>query len=179
MSDKDDYISRRDAIDAIDIAIERYDEIAEKYRKKADIERNDYMDMRDNAYEAQQLAQWLNELKYLRGKIEQLTIQPEPHWIPCSEKMPSETVIATVETKAFKHRYVCEAVWIPRWTWKASFDEWEDCSEYNEDDDEYYVLEGWYERVHNWDEYAYVAIDDDVIAWMSMPIPYCGGGNGE
>ena len=106
-------------------------------------------------------------------------IEPEPHWIPCSEKMPSETVIATVETKAFKHRYVCEAVWIPRWTWKASFDEWEDCSEYNEDDDEYYVLEGWYERVHNWDEYAYVAIDDDVIAWMSMPIPYCGGGNGE
>ena len=105
--------------------------------------------------------------------------QPEPHWIPCSEKMPSETVIATVETKTFKHRYVCEAVWIPRWTWKASFDEWEDCSEYNEDDDEYYVLEGWYERVHNWDEYAYVAIDDDVIAWMSMPIPYCGGGNGE
>ena len=105
--------------------------------------------------------------------------QPEPHWIPCSEKMPSETVIATVETKAFKHRYVCEAVWVSRWTWKASSDAWEDCSEYKEDDDEYYVLEGWYERVHNWDEYAYVAIDDDVIAWMSIPIPYCGGGNGE
>ena len=105
-------------------------------------------------------------------------IQPEPHWIPCSEKMPSETVIATVETKVFKHRYVCEAVWIPRWTLKASFYEWEDCSEYNEDDDEYYVLEGWYERVHNWDEYAYVAIDDNVIAWMPIPIPYCGG-NGE
>ena len=115
-----------------------------------------------------------------RRMIEELpSAQPEQHWIPCSEKMPSETVIATVETKTFKHRYVCEAVWIPRWTWKASFDEWEDCSEYNEDDDEYYVLEGWYERVHNWDEYAYVAIDDNVIAWMSMPIPYCGGGNGE
>ena len=102
-------------------------------------------------------------------------IEPEPHWIPCSEKMPSETVIATVETKVFKHRYVCEAVWVPRWTWKASFDAWEDCSEYKEDDDEYYVLEGWYERVHNWDEYAYVAIDDNVIAWMPMPIPYEGG----
>ena len=104
--------------------------------------------------------------------------QPEQHWIPCSEKMPSETVIATVETKVFRHRYVCEAVWVPRWTWKASFDEWEDCSEYKEEDDEYYVLEGWYERIHNWDEYAYVAIDDNVIAWTPMPIPYCGG-NGE
>lgn len=102
--------------------------------------------------------------------------QPEPHWIPCSERLPSETVIATVETKVFGHRYVCEAVWIPRWTWKASFDfKWEDCLEYKEDDDEYYVLEGWYERVHNWDEYAYVAIDDNVIAWMPIPIHYCGG----
>ena len=174
----DDTISRQAAIDALDMAIERYDEMAEEYRKKADIERNDYMDMRDDAYEARQLAQWLNELKYLRGKIEQLTIKPEQRWIPCSERLPSETVIATVETKTFKHRYVCEAVWIPRWTWKASSDAWEDCSEYKEDDDEYYVLEGWYERVHNWDEYAYVAIDDNVIAWMPIPIPYCGG-NGE
>ena len=57
-----DLISRKAAIDALDKAIESYGEIAEKYRKKADIERNDYMDMRDNAYEAQQLAQWLNEL---------------------------------------------------------------------------------------------------------------------
>ena len=102
-------------------------------------------------------------------------IESEPHWIPCSERLPSETVIATVETKTFKYRYVCEAVWIPRWTRKVLFDEWEDCSEYKEEDDEYYVIEGWYERVHNWDEYAYVAIDDNVIAWMPIPIPYCGG----
>ena len=85
-----DVIYRQVAIDALDIAIERYDEMAEEYRKKADIERNDYMDMRDDAYEARQLAQWLNELKYLRGKIEQLTIKPEPHWIPCSERLPKK-----------------------------------------------------------------------------------------
>lgn len=33
------------------------------------------MDMRDDAYEARQLAQWLNELKYLREKIERLTCE--------------------------------------------------------------------------------------------------------
>ena len=87
---ENDLISREAVTDALDIAIECYGEIAEKYRKKADIERNDYMDMRDNAYEAQQLAQWLNELKYLREKIEQIIIKPEPHWIPCSERMPEE-----------------------------------------------------------------------------------------
>ena len=88
--DDEDTISRLAAIDALDIAIERYGEIAEKYRKKADIERNDYMDMRDNAYEAQQLAQWLNELKYLREKIEQIIIKPEQRWIPCSERLPKK-----------------------------------------------------------------------------------------
>ena len=92
-----------------------------------------------------------NELCVTKDEIDDMpTIEPEPKWIPVSERLPEkETVLATVETKTFKHRYVCEAVWIPRWTWKADFDSWEDCSEYNEDEDEYYVLEGWYERVHN------------------------------
>ncbi len=126
---------------------------------------------------------WIRYKLFENVLREQPTVQPDhtadiskkADWIPCSERMPSETVIVTVETKTFKRRYVCEAVWIPRWTWKASFDEWEDCSEYKEDDDEYYVLEGWYERVHNWDEYAYVGIDDNVIAWMPLPELYRGG----
>ena len=92
-----DTISRQAAIDALDTAIEHYDEMAEECRKKADIERNDYMDMRDDAYEARQLAQWLSELKYLREKIEQPTIEPKrkkgkwqitdayPHNVYCSE----------------------------------------------------------------------------------------------
>lgn len=99
------------------------------------------------------------------------TIQPEQRWTPVSERLPEDTVIVTVETKTFKHKYVCEAIWIPRWTWKAEFDNWEDCSEYNEDEDEFYVLEGWYERVHNWDEYSFVGIEDRVIAWMPLPEP--------
>lgn len=98
--------------------------------------------------------------------------QPEPHWIPCSERLPESTVLATVETKMFKHKYICEAVWIPRWSKIADFDSWEDCSEYNEDEDEYYVLEGWYERIHNWDEYSFVGIEDKVIAWKPLPEPY-------
>ena len=101
--------------------------------------------------------------------------QLDHEWIPCSERLPKETVLVTVKTKTSRYRYVCEAVWIPRWTWKASFDNWEDCSEYNEDEDEFYVNEGWYERVHNWDEYSYIGIEDDVLAWMPLPEPYKEG----
>jgi len=98
-------IDRQAAIDALDTAIEHYDGIAEECRKKADIERNDYMDMRDDAYEARQLAQWLNELKYLREKIEQLTIKPEPHWIPVSERLP-ETEEFVLASLTGKHRNI-------------------------------------------------------------------------
>lgn len=104
-----DLISRQQAIDALDTAIEHYDGIAEECRKKADIERNDYMDMRDDAYEARQLAQWLNELKYLREKIEQLTIKPEPkegHWINgkcdlCGEHAPFWCMASTYHESNF------------------------------------------------------------------------------
>lgn len=119
----------------------------------------------------------MTRIGILQAIQEQPTIEPKRktgRWIPCSERLPEDTVIVTVETKTFKHKYVCEAVWVPRWSKKAEYDNWEDCSEYNEDEDEYYVLEGWYERVHNWDEYSFVGIEDDVIAWMPLPEPYKG-----
>lgn len=43
-----------------------------------------------------------------------------PHWIPCSERLPDMTALVTVETKVCKNRYVCEAVWIPRWSKKRN-----------------------------------------------------------
>lgn len=55
-------------------AIVYYSEMAKECRRKARIESNDYMDMKDRAYEAEQLADWLNELKVLRERID---AQPE------------------------------------------------------------------------------------------------------
>ena len=50
-------------------AIIYYSESAEECRRKARIESNDYMDMKDSVYEDEQLASWLNELKVLRERI--------------------------------------------------------------------------------------------------------------
>ena len=55
-------------------AIIYYSESAKECRRKARIESNDYMDMKDSVYEAEQLAGWLNELKVLRERI---NAQPE------------------------------------------------------------------------------------------------------
>ena len=49
-------------------AIEYYDNLADERRRKASIERNDYMDLRDESAEYRQLALWLDELKLRREK---------------------------------------------------------------------------------------------------------------
>ena len=53
------------------------------------------------------------------------------------------------------------------------FSEWEMDSDYKEDEDEFYIPEGWYEfttqgngDLMNW------FINAEVIAWMPLPEPY-------
>ena len=69
-------------------AIVYYSETAKECRRKARIESNDYMDMKDRAYEAEQLADWLNELKVLRERID---MRKKDKWIPCSETEPKKS----------------------------------------------------------------------------------------
>ena len=46
----------------------------------------------------------------------------------------------------------------------------DDCDcEYSEEDDEYYLCEGWYEVIKNWDDYNSVAVGDFVTHWMPLP----------
>jgi len=50
---------------SLDEAIRYYSRLADECRRKANIERYDYMDLKDLAAEHGQLADWLNELKAL------------------------------------------------------------------------------------------------------------------
>ena len=62
---------------SLDEAIRYYSHLADECRRKADIERNDYMDLKDLTVECEQLADWLNELKVLREKIQKLLEKQE------------------------------------------------------------------------------------------------------
>lgn len=67
----------------LDEAIRYYSHLADECRRKADIERNDYMDLRDLTAECEQLADWLNELKVLREKIQKLLEKQEQSCDTC------------------------------------------------------------------------------------------------
>jgi hypothetical protein len=42
--------------------------------------------------------------------------------------------------------------------------------EYNEENDTYYIKEGWYEAVDNWDYGAYIAVANGTVdKWMEIP----------
>lgn len=80
-----------DTIDTLNERIKHFDDMAEECRRNANIERNDYMDLRDDAAEYRQLYLWLNELKWFRERFQ---LQPErtcrgcKHEPRCSHEEP-------------------------------------------------------------------------------------------
>ncbi len=108
-------------------------------------------------------------------------------WIPVSERLPDNRVSVIIcyrEWQQYAKRYVYSIVigWYAR---KNSvnenvFCEWDADCDYDEDDDEYYIKEGWYEfttqgnsDLMNW------FINAEVVAWMPLPTPYKGGDQDE
>lgn len=51
---------------------------------------------------------------------------------------------------------------------EAPFDS--DYTDYNEENDTFYIPEGWYEVIDNWDEYVYIAVIESAPThWMFLP----------
>ena len=117
-----------------------------------------------------------------RGATHDEKLPSAQQWIPCNVALPKteEKVSVTCEHLDIygkPHRYVCKAYHVDRYTVRADFDYWDEgCDEYCEEDDQYYVLEGWYECIHNWGDYSSVRITEDkVVAWCPLPEPWKGG----
>ena len=103
-----------------------------------------------------------------------MSLNSELHWIPVTERLPEtgQDVELCCGYKNYRGeivRYICIAYHVNRYEMKYSADWDEGCDEYREEDDEYYILEGWYERIHNWDTYGAVKIDDLALAWRELP----------
>lgn len=93
-----------------------------------------------------------------------------PKWVSIKDRLPEsgEHVLVCCETRHSKGRYVCDAFYTAHKTKTCSWDDDID-SVYDDDTDEYYMPEGWWEVIKNWDDYSCVAIEDFVLYWMSLP----------
>lgn len=94
----------------------------------------------------------------------------------CEEKKHSEEVLVTVDKGKWKR--VLKAVYIPYhhctledlgWNmWDGVPNDWE----YVEEEDTWWIPQGWYEVADNFEEYSYATISDKVVAWSKLPKPY-------
>lgn len=109
-----------------------------------------------------------------------LVYRQQSGWISVDERLPESgehcLVSCTVKRcDGTLGQYICVGYYAEKFKHLA-YGVDDDCvSEYNEENDEYYIAEGWYEVIKNWDDYGFVAIDDTVTHWMPMPEPPKGG----
>lgn len=97
-------------------------------------------------------------------------------WIPVTERMPEtyENVLAYCKYENAKGGYVCSAFYVAPGTYEEDSDfiwDYEALGDYNEERDSYEIPAGWYERIHNWDDYGSVKIYSTVTHWMPLPEP--------
>lgn len=102
--------------------------------------------------------------------------------VPETEKHNcSDEVLVTVENKNYKgkiYRRVLKAVYFPYknatvedmgWNMYDGIpDDWE----YFEEEDTWWIPQGWYETADNFEDYSYANIEGKVTAWMKLPKAY-------
>lgn len=91
-------------------------------------------------------------------------------WTPITEQMPPvhRPVLLKQQKEGWKP-FVIIGELVGRFSVAANSDYAE--GEYDEDQDEYFVPEGFYERVYNFDELQYIGLGNEfpVIEWMEIP----------
>lgn len=116
------------------------------------------------------IADFCRDLGVVRKALER------QRWIPCSERMPEvETeVLALCDRNGY--RFVCPAIYEDGKMSEAnSVWHWEELwayGGYDEENDCYFVPEGWWEnRLFNQDDVCNNLIDCPVTHWMPLPEP--------
>ena len=66
------------------------------------------------------------------------------------------------------HGRVIVGMYVGRFESEPSVYGGDDNSEYNDADDTFYIPEGWYECIENWDAYSSVAVQHEVTHWRPL-----------
>ena len=96
-------------------------------------------------------------------------------WISVDDRLPESGVHVLICCEMHRYgggiagKYVCDGYYAEANKIIAGGFPDECNCEYSEEDDEYYLCEGWYEVIKNWDDYSSVAVEDFVTHWMPLP----------
>ena len=150
------------------------------------IKREAAMDVREKLVELLRNSPHLDTIKGYKGSdctFEQgadwlirngVTVQ---EWVSVDDRLPESGAHVLICCEMHRYggeiagKYVCDGYYAEANKIIAGgFPDECDC-EYSEEDDEYYLCEGWYEVIKNWDDYNSVTVEDFVTHWMPLPEP--------
>lgn len=94
-------------------------------------------------------------------------------WISVNDRLPEsgkDVLLHVTGKDIYSYQYICVGFYAAE---NSIIDDSGDgvASEYDEQTDEYYLIAGWYEAIHNWDDYSSIYIEDRVTHWMPLPEP--------
>ena len=96
-------------------------------------------------------------------------------WISVKDRLPENGVHVLLCCEMHRYggeiagKYVCDGYYAEANKIIAGGFPDECNCEYSEEDDEFYLCEGWYEVIKNWDDYNSVTVEDFVTHWMPLP----------
>jgi len=109
-------------------------------------------------------------LGYVKGlEVENAQLKAQLTWRPASELPKEDQIVIATYLNSYGKRRRVRAVYIRQYEEELDYDDDSDY-EYNEENDTYYLKEGWYELIDNWSDYSSVAVcEGEVDYWMQMP----------
>ena len=99
-------------------------------------------------------------------------LQAYQPWVSVEDEKPEsgKHVLLCCEVRPSGKRYVCDGFYAQSKTITTICDG-DNNYEYDEETDEFYLIEGYYEIIKNWDDYSSIVIDDFVTHWCPLPEP--------
>ncbi len=117
--------------------------------------------------------EWVCEMEELAEEIRNLATKEAagaeaPHqWISVDERLPAKECLAVYMTPRGKQRMI-RAKYAHKFQIEATDDDCE--TDYNEDDDTFYIKAGWLECIDNWGEYSSCYVTEGIVThWMPLP----------
>jgi hypothetical protein len=97
-----------------------------------------------------------------------------PKWISVEDRLPEsrKKVLAVYKNTHGNTRRICAEYIAPRTELCEdyyAYEEWD--GEYDEENDCYWVIAGWRERVENWDYMSCGVCEGEITHWMPLPEP--------
>lgn len=136
-------------------------ELLSRFRDRHDLTDDQTLMIAKNATSILQMAKMLKVDDSMSGWVSVETQKPD-----------AEVEVRILCVTSSGHEYQCQGFYEPSGAYREDSDyswDYECCGEYDEERDDYMIKTGWYETIHNWDDYQAVWIGDTVTHWMPLP----------